>query len=455
MNPFLDWGTEQDALAIRRETESSFQGFAPTGRPTPGMKGLQVWLDARRGVPIGWNDAIRNPNNSGIAANGVRSLVDQGKQLGGWGTSELKHYYDNATGTRGPRIVNMIEGGVGFAPNYPIIYNYRYFSYFIIVDLMAVRPGIADLPFTFGSSNTGKCILDSTTRRMGYTLTSSGSISTTMLPWSRRCLLGWVGDGKEFRYYMNDQVEKIATPLTQANDRIGSVARAGGTGQYYGWTDQLFYQRPLSDDEVFRRVLPYARTKGVDVEYNSSVVCEGDSIVQGLRTIMGRAWPDRLKLGHKIRHVNIGLQALTTGDIQSQGAAKRDIFLANGTGKKIYCIAIGSNDMVAGTTAATVYSTFSTLVSDARSAGADVVIASTVLARTDVSGVNETNRVAYNALVTGNAAGCDEVLDIASDSLFTSPGSSAGVFSDGVHPNDYGQEYQAETYWRPTILKYT
>jgi hypothetical protein len=82
---------------------------------------------------------------------------------------------------------------------------------------------------------------------------------------------------------------------------------------------------------------------------------------------------------------------------------------------------------------------------DAKAAGFDKVVTSTVLSRTDVGQSNDAVRNAFNAAITAPgwaaAHGIDAIADFASDPIMgvdAAPIVNPGYFADGVHPNAAG-----------------
>lgn len=167
----------------------------------------------------------------------------------------------------------------------------------------------------------------------------------------------------------------------------------------------------------------------------------GDSIGTGSWSD-GYAAIDHLELGAGVALHNVSVSGRTMLTGFGQRASELFVFCAT----DLTCVLLieqGTNDLSAGTTAATLYNERAIpFVATAKAAGFYVVLNS-VLPRDDAgwNADKERERQAYNAMVRANAAGADAINDVASDAQIGDaaiPGAS--FFADRLHLNARGQQ---------------
>ncbi|MDE1158462.1 MAG: arabinofuranosidase catalytic domain-containing protein [Neorhizobium sp.] len=188
-------------------------------------------------------------------------------------------------------------------------------------------------------------------------------------------------------------------------------------------------------------------TFGLPTAFTSVVVQVGDSIKYGptvIESLEGRTDTRLIRPSLKgtpaIYNMGLSSQLLSgSGQLAANASTREDLLIAASTGfsKRVLDIEIGTNDIGAGATGATVYSAMATYVSGRRSAGATHIILRTLLPR---SGSYTAEINAYNALVRANSIGADAIADVAAHPVMglQASVSDLALYQDGLHPTGYG-----------------
>lgn len=175
----------------------------------------------------------------------------------------------------------------------------------------------------------------------------------------------------------------------------------------------------------------------------NQLITDGDSITFGIGVTT--PWPSLLtSTGYTLNNIAV------SGANCSAARTAYQPFLLPGVRNVLY-IWCGTNNIAGAQSPATTYTALSGYISGARayatahSIASLTIITATMLSRDNPAGL-DTNRAAYNALVVGNAAGADVVINF--DSLSIGGGqlgcngcaTTSGNFnSDHIHPNNTGE----------------
>lgn len=177
----------------------------------------------------------------------------------------------------------------------------------------------------------------------------------------------------------------------------------------------------------------------------NQLITDGDSLTFGIGVTT--PWPSLLtSTGYTLNNIAV------SGANCSAARTAYQPFLIPGVRNVLY-IWCGTNNIAGAQTPATTYTALSGYISGARAYATAhsitnlIIITATMLSRDNPAGL-DTNRAAFNALVTGNAAGADFVIDF--DALTWGSGqlgcngcaTTSGNFnSDHIHWNNTGEAF--------------
>lgn len=102
----------------------------------------------------------------------------------------------------------------------------------------------------------------------------------------------------------------------------------------------------------------------------------------------------------------------------------------------------GHNSYLTGVAASVVHDAIAAVVTNWRNAGIAKIIVGTTFPGVDITGANETRRVAGNALVVADKCGADAVIEWDLIPYFTN---TANFVDDGIHPPEAGRILMAQT----------
>jgi hypothetical protein len=231
----------------------------------------------------------------------------------------------------------------------------------------------------------------------------------------------------------------------------------GASDPDYGYNTQaavLIFDRAITADEYQGLVALLHAEFEVPPQTRGIIVCDGDSIVEGSFGTYLQSWPRRMEslLQRPAVIYNVanggGTFSTQTSFITSRWNGLYND--ANPFNKLV--ISVGTNDLAADHTAATVYADLQTYLTTVRTAGwAGEIYGATIMPRGGfVTGNREANRLAYNALLRANwaALGLTGIIDIASDPTMGAAGvyNDDTLFGDTTHPNDGGIAYEAQIF---------
>lgn len=169
------------------------------------------------------------------------------------------------------------------------------------------------------------------------------------------------------------------------------------------------------------------------------VVFDGQSrvVAPGFWTgniFLGWSWARLIMLGRGIPAYLVGVSGQSFTWLAANWAGRADVYItpAGHPEPTIYVLCGGHSDYGGGDTGAQAYADAGTLAQLARDAGAQYVICTTTLPSTAISGTNETNRQAGNALVLSDPDGhFDASVDLEVPGL--DDPTDTGSYFDGVH----------------------
>jgi len=250
----------------------------------------------------------------------------------------------------------------------------------------------------------------------------------------------------------------------------GNVNPAGQTWWGYhnygaGFQGYLYYRLCWDVELTAAQVASQARWMAQQVTPRSVAIgdtasgpyiaCCGDSITSGQPGAVDNDWPKKLLglLSNPSRIVCYGESGSTLANLATAiGASVGGIFSLNSGGTNVAIIARGTNDiLVSGTPAATIVSTITTAVSNARAAGATHVIVRTIPRanwtsyRTQISG--DAILVAANDAIVAGATGADVVADTWTSGPLGVGGDTTDTsyyFGDGIHLSSGGHTVTAQ-----------
>lgn len=198
-----------------------------------------------------------------------------------------------------------------------------------------------------------------------------------------------------------------------------------------------------------------AKPSGIPAK-NGTIVQAGDSIGVGLGANDWAAIKHLgLPPGIEVHNVSVSGQWMLTG----LGQREVDLFpKRDKEHTSVLLIQQGTNDLFGGSSARHLHdNVLKPFVALSKAAGFYVAV-DTVLPRSDegwkANPEFERQRLEYNDLVRANTVGADTIIDIAADPKLGDRGDPAtsGLFADGVHPNQAGQERLVKMYTKPLGL---
>jgi lysophospholipase L1-like esterase len=230
-----------------------------------------------------------------------------------------------------------------------------------------------------------------------------------------------------------------------------------GTGTTFEWGRAFLFQQKLATRATLGMVLypslsntdmnsvlaSYRTIFSVPTTFDSRILAKTDSImaadmctnnVELFRQMSLHGTPEifNLAIGGQALSDNITDYANISGLFTSAYGAGKCLLLING----------GINDLLVSTSGSTTYSRLTSLVSSAHGTGFKVVAATVLPTTTGAwTGAMETQRGVYNTAVLGNAAGADQVVDIADTNTamgaLTAPNNTS-LYADLIHPTTLG-----------------
>lgn len=203
--------------------------------------------------------------------------------------------------------------------------------------------------------------------------------------------------------------------------------------------DVLIFSRALSPTEYWDVVMTLYRQAGIYPQVRRSDIADGDSITEGAFGSFLQSWP-RLMSSRLIAPVNV-YNVAVSGQTSTQNVAAIPswINLCAKPGATFYHNAVGTNDIPAGGTSATIQRNIQTLQQYTMAAGCAPSFQQTILPRSSfvANPSYEAVRTAVNAWIRSNAATLGyTVVDAANDPTMgtTAALSNVQYYQDGTHP---------------------
>jgi lysophospholipase L1-like esterase len=207
----------------------------------------------------------------------------------------------------------------------------------------------------------------------------------------------------------------------------------------------------------------------------TNIVILGDSIAEGYPHY-DNTYPDLLaglltgnsyKYSSVIRYnvandysvYNLGFQGQTLAELAARRASDADVRILAGA-TNVFMLHGGSNNL-ASTVAADIENYIQIICEDARTAGFDTIYAATITPRSDITGAEETKRLAVNTWLRANyTTFADVLVDLASNTVYDSPSSvnlyystsEAGTLETvSVHYSQLGNAVAAQMIYDVTV----
>ena len=193
------------------------------------------------------------------------------------------------------------------------------------------------------------------------------------------------------------------------------------------------------------------------VPITAQLIEDGDSLTVGLGVVTpANNWTAVLQRAFRqFRAKDIAVSGYTTANLLSGETANVVNNFNAALSPNVVTAWVGTNDVVASTSAATIYSNLQSYTAAAKTAGYKVIWA-TMLPRTGLTSAMLAVMAAYNVLIRGATLGqsntADALADLQNDNTVGPLGAASdhnlycltpGVFSSGVHVTDAGQVFLA------------
>lgn len=140
------------------------------------------------------------------------------------------------------------------------------------------------------------------------------------------------------------------------------------------------------------------------------------------------------------------LTEYSAGTVYDNNALKQ--IVADSTYPRCVVIFLGTNDFAAlGSTGAEVYAAVETMANKVYADGVEYVIATTPLPRNDMTAGEASARDDYLTLIRADHSFVDGLIDLYADATMGGPDTTANdtdLYTDGVHPTDYGHSLVAQ-----------
>ena len=249
--------------------------------------------------------------------------------------------------------------------------------------------------------------------------------------------LRWFSNGSMVEADTNTTSQAFAT--TQSN----LLGNAGPSGEYSIWyeTTQEFIGHAfwngtvLTDQQMAQASSALMPPPPVS---DQLLVLDGDSILYGYRALCGmnmvRIAEPLLRMPSKI--INLGVPSQTEANIATYNTATSNLLAANNAWKnRVYVIQSGINDIVGGTTGATLWTNTATWLAAIKSAQSEVKCGACTLIDYQ-NGAYATQVAAYNSALKAAVGGgtLDFAVDFAAIPVAQNSTNRAYFNADKIHP---------------------
>ena len=203
--------------------------------------------------------------------------------------------------------------------------------------------------------------------------------------------------------------------------------------------DVVIFGRALSATEYQQVAVALERAAGLFPQVRLNDLADGDSITEGAFGFYLQGWPRLMaaQLSQPVNQFDSGISGQTS--TQDVATIPSWIILCTRPGTTIYHNAVGTNDIPAAGTAATIEASITTLLGSVQAAGCAPLFVGTILPRTvfNTTPAYESVRLAVNGWERSNAGTFGAtVVDTAADPTIGNPANtgSTAFFQDGTHP---------------------
>ena len=299
----------------------------------------------------------------------------------------------------------------------------------------------------------------------GRTTGTNIASSVAGVPRASREVIGMAADTAQVNIYAGGtrrQSGQAKTSTAVQRIRFGT-STAGGTG--YNGRFKLFaaafYNSTVSTANGDAIVASIKTAIGTPATYDYRVVFDGDSIMEGTGSTLLRNMVNQIVLTKNAEIYNTAVHGQTMATIYGARVTRFSPLYTSAIPSVIF-IEAGINDITTGTTGANLYAnSTSPLITYLKGLGYKVVVATLLpfTNSTNYTSGRETERLAYNSAVIGNAAGADLVLDLASNATMgvTTAPADTTLYVDKLHPTTLGYSILAPLYQAAlqTVLRTT
>jgi len=229
--------------------------------------------------------------------------------------------------------------------------------------------------------------------------------------------------------------------------QIGNTIRATGyQGRFdlgaliiYGSTHSAAQQEAIKS-RLFRAF-------NVAPQSDVNLVYDGDSITFGRGVALGNEIASQTPalIGETFARFNYGIGGQQQASMVT-GYPNRAAQAYQASKLNVLKIFAGTNDVKNNVTGANTWASAVSEMQAARTTGFQKILVATMLPRGDFTGAQEAERQAFNDLVRANwQTYADGLLDYAADPMMGAAGATSNLtlFSDGVHPTEYGDSLLA------------
>ncbi len=397
------------------------------------ISGCKLWLKSDTGV---YKDSGTTPSGNGEKVLQWNDQSGQGNNCTHADNSDEPLYVSSGSDKRvvfnsGDAITKLL-----FPAAYSV--NQRSHTAFFVLDMNAVEQNSVLLDLT----NAGTMQLQFIGDNIKVT-----SVSTGLRVPSQRVAIVCNCNANYVRSYLN-QVTSAAATIVQGAASSANVGIGDATSGIKGsLLEFAIYDNSLTPANT-DKLLAYALAKySIPTTYTYRVVCEGDSLTQGVGSTLQKSWPKVMALPSSSQLWNFGLVGSNISDLTTRVTALVDS-IVDPTKGYLFVYA-GTNDSSGGRTAAQIFADLKTYCQARKTAGWHKVIlfsfhvnsATLNTASADLEG-DFTTATAYPRLwgPAGGITYADYLYDLHNQPLIGEVSGTQGDYlvGDNVHFNDAG-----------------
>lgn len=265
-----------------------------------------------------------------------------------------------------------------------------------------------------------------------YTADAGFSIrSTSVWPVAKLSVIAVVANASNINIYLRGQ--KIAGAAYSALTLDQIVLGLSTLGYHFlgDWAGDVTYAAAHNDTEVATMTAALQTIFGVETTFTKRVCHFGDSITRGLGNLYNL--PSQMtQTGIEIFNMGIDGQTAASAYTNRVAQATSLYTAAYGAGNCVAITGFGVNDIRTGRTAAATYTDITNLIAYHKGLGFKAVVRTMTL-QVGLSGAQQIEYDALQALIIANTAGADAVADV-SGALVV-----GDLYDGGTHPSSTGQ----------------